>query len=428
MRFALRILCLSVALHGAPSFAASPPPSQASVEREVFAEIKPEFGSAARFARRGIIGLPAAAVFRQVEQVKPAVPMAPERLRPGVPPLSAEHPESRLRQAVVLRLRAGTAVETAVNQLQATGLFRDVRAGRAPAVVRFAQANTEPLATEPPSGDPHRWQWALPAIRASGSTGAWNLTLGRSQVASLDGGIVPSHPDVMEGPLSNLRLHVSGGWDVGGLSSAYLFDQSTLFGPYVNHGTHVNTLMAAPINGAGMAGACPGCTLQTFRWTGGDVMTDSATLAGRFGSTAVNMSFEPFNPGSGPQTLFEPALRMMDDRDVVQIAAAGNRAAPRTGWASLGVPHRLDWVLKVAASDRDNGYWDELRLLTLPAQRRHPVSLRGHRGLRLRSGSDKPATGSPRTTLSRLPPHAEHHRLDRRQRALHPRIRRLRRE
>lgn len=299
--------------------------------------------------------------------------MAPERLRAGFPPLRADHPESRLRQAVFLRLREGTPVEAAVGQLRATGLFRDVQVARTPAPIRFAQTNTEPLASEPPSGDPHRWQWALPAIRAPGSTGAWHLTRGRSQVASLDGGIVPSHPDVMAGQLSNFRLHVSGGWSGGVLSPDFLNDTSADFGPFVNHGTHVNTLLAAPINNAGIAGVCPTCTLQTFRWTGGDVLADSALFSGRFGSTALNMSFEPFNPGSGPQTLFEPALRMMDDRDVVQIAAAGNRAAPRTGWASLGVPHRLDWVLKVAASDRDNGYWDELRLLTLPAQRRHPV-------------------------------------------------------
>lgn len=72
---------------------------------------------------------------------------------------------------------------------------------RTPQLITPAQANSEPLGTF--NVDPHRWQWALPAIEAPGETGAWHYTLGRAQVASLDGGIVPTHPDVQAGPLSN---------------------------------------------------------------------------------------------------------------------------------------------------------------------------------------------------------------------------------
>lgn len=105
-------------------------------------------------------------------------------------------------------------------------------------------ANTEPFGPE--NADLHRWQWALEAIRAPTSAGAWYFTLGRAQVASLDGGLSPTHPDVAAGPVSNFRAHQSARvrWSEGNLRlDTGLIGQSLApdpnWGSFLNHGIHV---------------------------------------------------------------------------------------------------------------------------------------------------------------------------------------------
>ncbi len=301
--------------------------------------------------------------------------MAPERVRRGeTPPPTTNDAAAILRRQVLLSYAPGITAAERQRQLELSGLFTRVAViPDRPRPVRWAQANTEPFGAA--VGDPHRWQWALPAIAAPGVSGAWHLTSGRSKLASLDLGIVPGHPDVPATGLANFRLHNSSRiiWLGGPVLRPNELGITVPGDLPPHHGTHVNTLMAAPINGQGIAGVCPSCTLQTFRTEGDLVLFEGANLSGRFGATALNMSFEPILIGGNELIAFSLALDLLANRDVSVVASAGNDRAPLAGWGPNTVPHGKPFVLKIGATDADNHLWDESRIVTLPTSRRHPV-------------------------------------------------------
>jgi subtilisin family serine protease len=307
--------------------------------------------------------------------------MAPERVRRGETSLPADAAEAVLRRQVLLGFPAGIDPTEHQRLLQATGLFRQVtRLPDRPTPVRWAQANTEPFGT--PSSDPHRWQWALPAIAAPGTGGAWHLTTGRAMLSSVDTGIVPGHADMPLAALGNFRLHNSSRIifntdpSQGPIGPALRPNELAIIEPNQpppHHGTHVNTLMAAPINGQGIAGVCPTCTLQTFRTEFDSVLATGAILSGRFGASALNMSFEPFQVVSNQLIQFALALDVLANRDVTLAASAGNDRVAVASWDAGTVPHGKPYVLKIGATDADHHLWDEGRIVTLPTPRRHPV-------------------------------------------------------
>ncbi len=131
--------------------------------------------------------------------------------------------------------------------------------------------------------------------------------------------------------------------------------------------------MAAPINGQGIAGVCPSCTLQTFRTEADLVLATGAILSGRFGASALNMSFEPVSIGSNELIQFALALDVLADRDLSLAASAGNDRAKLFGWNANTVPNGKPYLLKIGATDADHHLWDEARIVTLPTARRHPV-------------------------------------------------------
>ena len=310
--------------------------------------------------------------------------MAPERVRRGQTPLPADAPASFLRRQVLLSFPPEVDASQRQRLLEATGLFR--RVAPVPdrsSPVRWAQVNSDPLGVS--SSDPHRWQWALSATAAPGVSGAWHLTSGRALVGSLDSGIVAGHPDVPATALANFRGHLS--TRILWLGSAQLLPgQLGTTGPDEDpphHGTHVNTLMAAPINGQGIAGVCPACTLQTFRVTQVEAWPESWNLAGRFGMAALNMSNEPVAQSVLPPFFWPvpgPALQNLVERDVVIVASAGNNRVARSHWDAIWpeggwlIPHGNSAVLKIGATDADNHLWNEARIITLPPARRHPVA------------------------------------------------------
>jgi hypothetical protein len=316
----------------------------------------------------------------------PLLQMAPERVRRGETPLPADAPASILRRQVLLSFPPGLNSAERLRQLEATALFRRVAlVPLQPIPIPWALANSEPFGT--PSADPHRSQWALNAIAVPGPSGAWHLTTGRAMLGSLETGIIPGHLDVPTTALANFRAHSSTRirWLAGGpqLFPAELGITDPPDESPPHHGTHVNTLMAAPINGQGIAGVCPTCTLQTFRVEDVLVWPGAWNLAGRFGMTALNMSNEPFpllatSPWFWP--LANSALTMLNERDVLVVASAGNNRVARVNWDAVApasgqtIPHGNPAVLKVGATDFDNHLWDEARIVSLPnLSRRHPV-------------------------------------------------------
>jgi subtilisin family serine protease len=353
--------------------------------------LRPERGSATRFTRGGSSALPSNAAFEGIRGATPWLPMAPERIRRGVPREPVDAPEQVLRRLVLLRFPGSTNAAERRQRLIASGWFNHVESfvpGRQTA--RPAQSGTDPLANDEPYGQPdpdlHRWQWALETIRAPGDAGAWHFTLGRAQVASLDGGLQPDHPDVAAGPLSNFRAHQSARvrWlsglhlDPAGIGENLAVNPN--WGSFLNHGIHVNTVMAAPRNRAGIAGVCPECTLQTFKVEGGQGVTAggidlafvifTTNLAARFGSTALNHSFE----GAFDFTFYGAAIGAAVARDVVMVAAAGNSANGLPDWGSL-LPHSHPAVIRVGASDRFNFLWRETTIVNRePISLRHPVA------------------------------------------------------
>jgi subtilisin family serine protease len=328
--------------------------------------------------------------FEGLRRARPLSAIAPARVRQGQGPAATDDAEAILRRRVVLSFPPGIDASARQRQLEASGLFRQVvRLPERPTPVQWAQANTEPFGAT--SSDPHRWQWALQAIAAPGDTGAWHLTTGRATVASLESGIVPNHPDVPTTALANFRqlnsTRVFWNEDLaqGPLGLQIRPDQLQFAPgrPPPHHGTHVNTLMAAPLNGSGIAGVCPNCTLQTIRSEQNFSGEPSTVLAGRFGATSLNMSFEPFALDNNT-TGWSLALDVLHERDVVLVAAAGNNRRARNNWDfSFGtgsVPHGNANVLKIGATDADNYLWNEARIVGLSTNpppptkaRRHPV-------------------------------------------------------
>jgi hypothetical protein len=280
--------------------------------------------------------------------------MAPERRFRGLPPVPSAAPAAVLRRLVLLEFRPDTDAAGRLRDLQASGLFIEVGLVPARATrLTTAQFNSEPLGQ--PDPDLHRWQWALEHVRAHdtpGGPGAWQLTPGRAMVGSIDSGVMTTHPDLggpasVDLPLGNFREHISVRLlSPNGLAPAVISpgELGVLGTPPhsempPHHGTHVNTLMAAPINGAGIAGVCPQCTLQTFRAEFDREFHLAAILAGRFGMGALNHSFEPARIGNNKFfQAFEVAVLDLIERDVVVVAAAGNQRTPRESWDFNGLP------------------------------------------------------------------------------------------
>ena len=88
--------------------------------------MRPERGTAARFVRGGVAGLPQTAAFAGIRSARPWVPMAPERIRRGESREPLDAPEQVLRRLVLLQFPPGIEATFRRQQLLATGLFRHV--------------------------------------------------------------------------------------------------------------------------------------------------------------------------------------------------------------------------------------------------------------------------------------------------------------
>ncbi len=177
---------------------------------------------------------------------------------------------------------------------------------------------------------------------------AWSVTRGAGTViAVIDTGVDAAHPD--------LRGAVVGGADFSGLGSA---DGLTPVGSDGSeHGTLVASLAAGRGETAtsGVIGAAPeaGILSVSIGFDEGDGGSDeqiaeAVRWAVDNGADVINMSLTRNTP-EWPRS-WDDAFLYAADKDVVVVAAAGNRGS---GTEAVGAPATMPGVLTVAGVDRD---------------------------------------------------------------------------
>ncbi|MFL5777150.1 MAG: S8 family peptidase [Chloroflexota bacterium] len=195
-------------------------------------------------------------------------------------------------------------------------------------------ASTEPLAS---------CQWDMSLINANDATRA--RATGKGVVVGVvDSGVDLTHADIV----ANLDL---------ARSCSFIFDHDALaldiekgngdcsnkaaVQDHFGHGTHVSSIIAAPINGVGIAGVAPqativaikACNWQTFCFA--DSVAAAIRYAGDIRVDVVNMSLfaDPYLYYCGNDAeqraqyrSIQSAVRYAQQRGVLMVVAAGNQA------------------------------------------------------------------------------------------------------
>ena len=196
-----------------------------------------------------------------------------------------------------------------------------------------------------PSGEPlAACQWDMHQMRAT-TTGSYQVATGDGvTVGVIDGGVDLTHPDIAP------NLNVA-------LSCSFIFDTTPTAAPFeiangdctnkaavqdpASHGTHVASIIAAPINGVGIAGVAPEATIVALKVCTivGFCFVDSVAAALRYAGDmrldVVNLSLfaDPFlyNCGNDAEQRalyneMKDAAKYAQKRGVVIVAAAGNES------------------------------------------------------------------------------------------------------
>jgi subtilisin family serine protease len=199
----------------------------------------------------------------------------------------------------------------------------------------FGVPNTEPLGA---------CQWNMALINAGEGMSYEHATGEGVTVGVIDSGVQLDHPDIAP----NLDLE---------LSCSFIFDSTPTADPseiangdcsnkaavsdLAGHGTHVASIIGAPVNGIGIAGVAPEVTLVALKacTIAGFCFVDSVVAALRYagdqGLDVVNLSLfaDPFlyycKSDSEQRAMLkelEDAARYARQQGVVIVAAAGNEA------------------------------------------------------------------------------------------------------
>jgi lantibiotic leader peptide-processing serine protease len=225
--------------------------------------------------------------------------------------------------ATVMMPQLRAAAPTAVAIDICTDLFETV----------FGVASTEPLAV---------CQWNMALIGAT-SEGAYERSTGKGvMVGVIDSGIDTDHPDIV----SNLDLARSCSFITTGTPTAAPQEigngdcsNKTAVEDLAGHGTHVASIVAAPINGIGIAGVAPDATIIALKvcTEAGFCFADAVAAALRYAGDQrldiVNLSLfaDPYLFYCGSDAAqrailrdLQSAARYAQQRGVLVVAAAGN--------------------------------------------------------------------------------------------------------
>lgn len=213
--------------------------------------------------------------------------------------------------------------------------------------------------------NPNDYAWHLDTIKAGQ---ALALTSGRARVGIFDGGVQlttlalfyeflePSFAGTSQSLLSRIRRHLSMRIVSGFDNTAVINSDIDSAGPGRAHGTHVLGLVGAALNGVGIAGACPSCSLALLRVTNVDAdrgthIEAAARIAISMGVQVINTSFANVGDGwASVSTLYQCAA----DRDIVWAASIGNSRktvnVPGTAPNELPYPAAAPNVLAIGAA------------------------------------------------------------------------------
>ena len=192
-------------------------------------------------------------------------------------------------------------------------------------------------------------QWYIPAVRGFDAWPRQPSWLTPTKVAIIDSGIDGDHPEFRFGRIAAANTFVGG--------SALKDSQG--------HGTFVAGVIAARLDGLGMAGLAFPAQLLIAKVVRADgtVPLDAEARAIRWavdrGARVINLSLggvrNPFDPvGDGYSPLEAGAVRYAVRKGAVVVAAVGNGdQAPDQPWRYASYPAALPHVLGVSALERD---------------------------------------------------------------------------
>lgn len=306
-------------------------------------------------------------------------------------------PEARLQRYVVLGYPENVnldAIATALGNNPRVehvekNLYLTLSAAPAPKATKAKKTTTTDPLLEPPSesAGPDEYQWGQHVLRLPE---AWELTRGHTQIGVVDRGTQVSHPDLRaihraeDGSLvfdgGSFREHRSQDLFFGDCDVDEQDPDDDVTRETVGHGVHVAGILAATtFNGIGVAGTCPGCSLQlmkTFDVAAPEVIPDpeerlqtlmdtaasSITALAKQGVTTINLSFgipqEPCTEQDADLRLFCQTINLATGRDALLAGASGNN---RT---EIQFPANAPEVVAVgglAFRDASPGYelWDD---------------------------------------------------------------------
>jgi subtilisin family serine protease len=212
---------------------------------------------------------------------------------------------------------------------------RDIAADLCSAIFSgiFELPSTEPLAA---------CQWNMALIKATAAD-AHPFATGRGvSVGVIDSGVDTDHPDLA----ANLDLSRSCSFITTGTPTAHPEEiadgdctNKTAVEDLAGHGTHVASIIAAPVNGVGVAGVAPNativalkaCTIEAFCFA--DAVAAALRYAGDQRLDIVNLSLfaDPFlfycTSDAEQRTILQSlqsAARYAQQRGVLIVASAGN--------------------------------------------------------------------------------------------------------
>jgi len=198
-----------------------------------------------------------------------------------------------------------------------------------------AAANREPFAAA---------QWGL---RQVGADAAWEVTRGAgARVGMVDTGIDYAHSELAGRIVGSTRCIGTGGQVArcGGTAE----DDS-------GHGTHVAGIMAAALDGVGIAGVAPEASLLVVKALQADGSGEAYDVASGIdwlvsqGVNVVNLSLaETISADRVKGSPVEAAIRRAADAGVVVVLAAGNQGGTSEARSSFDLP-----AIVVGATDRD---------------------------------------------------------------------------